>query len=233
MSRASKITLGVTSLLCAATTVGVYFFAEEENDDAERLERRRERELNAKQKANALDFEAQKELRSKLEADQPLSGEIVQGVESKIANLATFARLARKPVYTAQFHRMSSTITPVISKNAPPAAAAYSHAVKANGFIYVSGQIPFTPEGKRLEGTFQEKSEQVIKNALAIVKDSGSSVEKVVKVTVFLTDMSKFAEFNEVYVKYFGEYKPARSCIGVKELPLGLEVEMELIAVEN
>ncbi|KAG7801818.1 hypothetical protein KL944_002886 [Ogataea haglerorum] len=77
MSRASKITLGVTSLLCAATTIGVYLFAEEEND------RRREKELNAKQQANARDFEAQKLLREQLEASQPLSGEIVKGVDSK------------------------------------------------------------------------------------------------------------------------------------------------------
>ncbi|OBA18724.1 uncharacterized protein OGAPODRAFT_6357 [Ogataea polymorpha] len=91
MSRASKITLGVTSLVCAATTIAVYLFAEQENDnlkygpvkDAERMQRRREKELSAKQQANARDFEAQKLLRQQLEASQPLSGEIVEGVDSK------------------------------------------------------------------------------------------------------------------------------------------------------
>ncbi|KAG7809708.1 hypothetical protein KL924_002670 [Ogataea haglerorum] len=146
---------------------------------------------------------------------------------------ASIGRLATKPVYTSQFLRMSSTLTPVISTNAPPAAASYSHAIKANGTIYVSGQIPFTPEGKRVEGTFQEKSDRVIQNVLGVLKDSNSSLEKIVKVTVFLTDMENFGAFNEVYSKYFSSHKPARSCVAVKQLPLGVEVEMEVVALEN
>ncbi|KAH3658786.1 hypothetical protein OGATHE_006512 [Ogataea polymorpha] len=191
------------------------------------MQRRREKELSAKQQANARDFEAQKLLRQQLEASQPLSGEIVEGVDSNIARIAT------KPVYNSQFLRMSSTLTPVISTNAPPAAASYSHAIKANGTIYVSGQIPFTPEGKRVEGTFQEKSDRVIQNVLGVLKDSNSSLEKIVKVTVFLTDMENFGAFNEVYSKYFNTHKPARSCVAVKQLPLGVEVEMEVVALEN
>lgn len=133
-----------------------------------------------------------------------------------------------------QFTRaMSSKVTPVISKNAPPAAASYSHAIKANGFIYVSGQIPYTPDGKPIEGDIQAKADQVIKNALAIVEDSNSKLENIVKVNVFLKDMSNFGKFNEVYSKYFNAHKPARSCVAVADLPLGVEVEMEVIAVEN
>lgn len=121
----------------------------------------------------------------------------------------------------------------VISANAPPAAASYSHAIKANGFIYVSGQIPYTKENKPIEGTFQEKSDQVIKNALAILEDANSNLESIVKVNVFLTDMGNFAKFNEVYSKYFNAHKPARSCVAVSALPLGVEVEMEVVAVEK
>lgn len=128
---------------------------------------------------------------------------------------------------------MSSKVTPVMSKNAPPAAASYSHAMKANGFIYVSGQIPYTPDGKPIEGDIQAKADQVIKNALAIVEDSNSKLENIVKVNIFLKDMSNFGKFNEVYSKYFNVHKPARSCVAVADLPLGVDVEMELIAVEN
>lgn len=128
---------------------------------------------------------------------------------------------------------MSTKVTPVISANAPPAAASYSHAIKANGFIYVSGQIPYTTENKLVDGDFQARSEQVIKNALSIVKDSNSQLENIVKVNIFLTDMNNFGKFNEIYAKYFNAHKPARSCVAVKELPLGVDVEMEVIAVEN
>ncbi|ODV85587.1 hypothetical protein CANARDRAFT_7694 [[Candida] arabinofermentans NRRL YB-2248] len=133
-----------------------------------------------------------------------------------------------------QFVRMSSTkLTAITSANAPPAAAAYSHAIKANGFVYVSGQIPLRPDGSRVEGTLQDRADQVIQNALAILKDSNSSLSNIVKINVFLTDMSNFAAFNEVYVKYFNEHKPARSCVAVSALPLGVDVEMEVVAVEN
>ncbi|ODV93591.1 hypothetical protein PACTADRAFT_51376 [Pachysolen tannophilus NRRL Y-2460] len=127
---------------------------------------------------------------------------------------------------------MSSTLTPVIAKNAPPAAASYSHAIKANGFIYVSGQIPYTIENKPVQGPFQDKAEQVINNVLNILKESNSSLEKIVKVNIFLTDMNNFSDFNNVYSKFFNSHKPARSCVAVKELPLGVDLEMEVIAVE-
>lgn len=128
---------------------------------------------------------------------------------------------------------MSNKVIPVVSKNAPPAAASYSHAIKANGFIYVSGQIPYTPDGKPIEGDIKDKADQVIKNALAIVEDSGSKLENIVKCNIFLKDMSNFGKFNEVYSKYFNAHKPARSCVAVADLPLGVDVEMEVIAVEN
>ncbi|KAI0464554.1 Protein mmf1, mitochondrial [Komagataella kurtzmanii] len=124
-------------------------------------------------------------------------------------------------------------VTTITSTNAPPAAGPYSHAVKANGFVYVSGQIPYTPEGKPVEGTIGDKAAQCLKNVVGILNDSNSSLENIVKVNVFLTDMANFGAFNEAYTKVFSSHKPARSCVAVKQLPLGVDVEVEAIAVEK
>ncbi|CCG21206.1 Mmd1 mitochondrial protein [Candida orthopsilosis Co 90-125] len=132
--------------------------------------------------------------------------------------------------------RFNSSITPVRTSQAPPPAASYSQAVKANGFIYVSGQIPYTTDNKPLpeSSTIQDYAEQAIQNVSAILEASNSSLKHIVKANIFLTDMnSQFGEFNKVYAKYFSEHKPARSCIAVKELPLGVPLEIEAIAVER
>ncbi|EGW35237.1 uncharacterized protein SPAPADRAFT_58442 [Spathaspora passalidarum NRRL Y-27907] len=132
--------------------------------------------------------------------------------------------------------RSNSTITPVRTSQAPPPAASYSQAIKVNGFIYVSGQIPYTPDNKPLpEGaTLAEQAEQVIQNVSNILEASNSSLNHIVKANIFLTDMqAQFGEFNQVYAKYFSEHKPARSCVAVKELPLGVPLEMEVVAVER
>lgn len=99
----------------------------------------------------------------------------------------------------------------------------------------MSGQIPYTPDNKPLENpSIADQAEQVILNVKAILEASNSSLENVVKNTVFLTDMkTQFPEFNTVYAKYFGDYKPARSCVSVKELPLGVPLEMESVALEK
>ncbi|KAK6465520.1 Endoribonuclease L-PSP-domain-containing protein [Scheffersomyces coipomensis] len=139
-------------------------------------------------------------------------------------------------VKSIKMSRSSSTITPVQTANAPPPAASYSQAIKVNGFIYVSGQIPYTPQNKPLPGnpTIQEQAEQVIQNVSNILDASNSSLKHVVKANIFLTDMkNQFAEFNSVYGKYFNEHKPARSCVAVKELPLGVALEMEVVAIEK
>ncbi|EDK42628.1 protein HMF1 [Lodderomyces elongisporus NRRL YB-4239] len=104
------------------------------------------------------------------------------------------------------------------------------------GFIYVSGQIPYTSENKPLpsDSTTADYAEQVIQNVSAILEASNSSLNHIVKANIFLTDMtSQFPEFNKVYAKYFSEHKPARSCVAVKELPLGVPLEMEVVAVEK
>lgn len=104
------------------------------------------------------------------------------------------------------------------------------------GFVYVSGQLPYSIEGKPLPGnpSIGEQAEQLIKNVSNVLEASNSSLNKIVKNTVFLTDMKlQFAEFNQVYAKFFNEHKPSRSCIAVKELPLGAPFEMESIAIEK
>ncbi|CCD22413.1 isoleucine biosynthesis protein MMF1 NDAI_0A02550 [Naumovozyma dairenensis CBS 421] len=129
--------------------------------------------------------------------------------------------------------RTMTTLTPVTTKLAPPAAASYSQAMKANNFVYVSGQIPYTPENKPVEGSISDKAEQVFQNVRNILEASNSSLDKIVKVNVFLADINNFKEFNGVYAKYFNTHKPARSCVAVKALPLNVDLEVEVIAVEK
>ena len=104
-----------------------------------------------------------------------------------------------------------------------------SQAKALPSIIYVSGQIPATASGELVNGTIQERTAQCIKNIKAILEEADSSLEKVVKVNVFLTDMKNFAPMNEEYAKWFTT-KPARSCVAVYQLPLGVEVEIECIA---
>ncbi len=116
------------------------------------------------------------------------------------------------------------------TKNAPAAIGPYSQAMVVNGFVYTSGQIPINPATGAIETQdLKEQAEQVIKNLIAVLDASGSSIEKAVKTTCFLTDMNDFAAFNEVYAKYFTG-KPARSCVEVSALPKGSRVEIEVIA---
>lgn len=124
-------------------------------------------------------------------------------------------------------------LSPAIFHHLPPSAYNLPH-TNPIGFVYVSGQIPYTPENKPLENpTIAQQAERVLENVKAVLEASNSSLEHVVKNTVFLTDMDQFAEFNSVYVKYFNTHKPARSCVAVKQLPLGVPLEMESIAIEK
>jgi 2-iminobutanoate/2-iminopropanoate deaminase len=120
----------------------------------------------------------------------------------------------------------------ISTNNAPAAIGPYSQAVEANGTLYISGQIPVNPAiGKIVEGSISEQTEQVIANIKAILAEAGLKLENVVKSTVFLADMSLFAEMNEVYKKHYIDNPPARSTIEVKGLPMGALVEIETIAV--
>jgi 2-iminobutanoate/2-iminopropanoate deaminase len=114
---------------------------------------------------------------------------------------------------------------------APPALGPYSHAVRAGGFVFVSGQGPFQPDGSGvLEGTLQEQSRLTIENLKRVLAAADATLADVVKTTVFLTDMDQFQNFNKVYREYFGENSPARSCIQAAALPGGIQVEIEAIA---
>ena len=120
----------------------------------------------------------------------------------------------------------------ISTENAPKAIGPYSQAVCFGDFVFTSGQIPLDPvTGMVVEGGIAEQAEQVMKNLGAVLTASGSDYTKAIKTTCFLADMSDFAAFNEVYAKYFIG-KPARSCVAVKELPKGVKVEVEVIAVK-
>ena len=118
----------------------------------------------------------------------------------------------------------------VATEKAPKALGPYSQGYVHNGVLYTAGQIAINPEVNDVEATtIEAQTEQVCKNLGEVLKEAGTSVDKVLKTTCFLADMSDFAAFNEVYGKYFTS-KPARSCVAVKTLPKGVLCEVELIA---
>jgi 2-iminobutanoate/2-iminopropanoate deaminase len=121
----------------------------------------------------------------------------------------------------------------VSTDRAPGAIGPYSQAVKANGFVFCSGQIPINPESGAVEGeTVAEQTELVLTNVRNLLEGAGTHLQNVVKTTVFLADMSYFKEMNEVYSNFFTELPPARSTVAVKELPLSVKVEIEVIALD-
>lgn len=120
----------------------------------------------------------------------------------------------------------------IYTDQAPAAIGPYSQAIKIENTLYTSGQIPVDPtNGKVISTEITEQAQQVMKNLQAVLEEGGSNLNSVIKTTCFLTDMADFAAFNEVYGSYFGDHKPARSCVAVKELPLNVRVEVEAISV--
>lgn len=120
----------------------------------------------------------------------------------------------------------------ISTQRGPKAIGPYSQAIRANGFIFVSGQGSMDPAtGQTVEGDIARQTERTLENAKGIVEAAGSSLEKVVKVTVFLKDMNDFAAMNEIYSRYFPVGPPARSTVEVVRLPRDLRVEIELIAL--
>ncbi|KYK58598.1 protein HMF1 [Drechmeria coniospora] len=140
----------------------------------------------------------------------------------------------------------------IFTKNAPAPVGPYSQAVKTPTAIYCSGQIPLTPQGTMVEGSIADMTKQCCENLGAVLEEAGSSLAKVVKCNIFISDMAHFAvcflrclerhhlhrgwpadlrqEMNSVYEKYF-PHKPARSCVAVKTLPKNVDVEIEAIAL--
>ena len=115
--------------------------------------------------------------------------------------------------------------------NAPGAIGPYSQAVKAGGFVFCSGQIPIDPAtGEFVSEDVAEQTEQVLKNLSAVLKAAGTSLDNVVKTTVFLADMNDFTAMNDVYAKFFSEHKPARATVQAARLPRDARVEIECVA---
>ena len=118
----------------------------------------------------------------------------------------------------------------ISTSNAPQAIGPYSQGFVSNGFVYTSGQIAIDPQSGNIVGDdITAQADRVCRNVLAILEAGGSSAEKVIKTTCFLSDMNNFAAFNEIYAKYFTG-KPARSCVAVKTLPKNVLCEVEAIA---
>ncbi|MCK4831221.1 MAG: RidA family protein [Anaerolineales bacterium] len=122
--------------------------------------------------------------------------------------------------------------TVISTDQAPAAVGPYSQAIIAGEFVFTAGQIPMDPAtGRLLEGDIQEQTRQVLSNVKAVLQAAGTSLDKVVKVTVFLQDMGDFKAMNEVYAEFFVKEPPARSAIQAAALPLGVGVEIEAIAL--
>ncbi|HWX54479.1 MAG TPA: RidA family protein [Verrucomicrobiae bacterium] len=127
---------------------------------------------------------------------------------------------------------MSFTREVVSTPNAPKAIGPYSQAIKANGFVFISGQVAFDPAtGNLIDGGIEQQTEQVMKNLSAILAAAGSTWEKVVKTTVFLKNMSEFAQMNQTYEKFCKNAPPARSSVEVARLPKDVSVEIDVIAL--
>lgn len=117
------------------------------------------------------------------------------------------------------------------TENAPKAVGPYSQAIQAGDFVYVSGQIPLDPAtGTVVTGGIEAETERALLNAKAILETVGATFNQVVKTTVFLADMNDFAAMNGVYASFFTDHKPARAAFQVAKLPLGVAVEIEMVA---
>lgn len=120
----------------------------------------------------------------------------------------------------------------VQTDSAPKAIGPYSQAIKANGFVFASGQIPLDPATMQIvEGGIREQTERVMNNLSAVLQAAGSSLDRVVKTTVFLADLADFADMNETYGRFFGEAPPARSTVQVSRLPRDVRIEIDVIAL--
>ncbi len=119
----------------------------------------------------------------------------------------------------------------VQTPNAPAAIGPYSQAMIANGMVFTSGQIALMPSGEMVTGDVREQCAQVLANLKAVLEAAGSSLDKVVKTTIFLDNMDDFGAVNELYGQAFGEHKPARSTVAVQTLPKNALVEIDAVAL--
>ncbi|BBG66324.1 endoribonuclease L-PSP [Hydrogenimonas sp.] len=121
----------------------------------------------------------------------------------------------------------------VQTNEAPQAIGPYSQAIKTGEFIFTSGQIALTPDGVMVQNDVRLQTAQVMRNLKAVLEAAGSSLQSVVKTTIYLADMDDFSAVNEIYEEWFADHKPARSTVAVKTLPKNALVEIECIALED
>ena len=116
------------------------------------------------------------------------------------------------------------------TNEAPKAIGIYSQGIKSDNFVFTSGQIPINPEsGKLIKGDFKSEVKQVLINLNGVLKGGGSSLQQAIKLTVFLTDLSHFAQVNEIFNEFFPDNPPARSAVQVSALPMNARVEIEAV----
>ena len=120
----------------------------------------------------------------------------------------------------------------ISTEKAPAAIGPYSQAIEANGFVFASGQIPVDPETGVIPEGIEAQAEQVMKNMKNLLEAAGTSIDQVVKTSVFIKNMDDFATINVIYAKYFEKDCPARSCVEIARLPKDVLLEMEAIAVK-
>ncbi len=127
---------------------------------------------------------------------------------------------------------MSIERTIIATEEAPGAVGPYSQGIAADGFVFTAGQIPINPASGKVEATtIEDQTRQVLANVDAVLRAAGSGLDRVVKITVFMTDLADFQAMNGVYAEFFPAGPPARSAVQVVALPLGVQVEMEAVAL--
>ena len=138
---------------------------------------------------------------------------------------------AHTELHRQEIARKMAQIAAVHTDDAPGALGPYSQAIVTDGWIFCSGQIAIDPAtGSLVEGDVRVQSEQVLRNLKAVLQAAGGSLQTVVKTTVYLSDMSLFADMNAVYAKHFGDHRPARATVAAGGLPRGVDVEIEVVA---
>jgi len=120
---------------------------------------------------------------------------------------------------------------PIETPHAPAPAGHYSQAMVHSGLVYIAGQLPIDPEtGEKVLGTIEEQTEQVLRNVEAILKAAGSSLDRILRATVYISDIELWGRVNEVYARILGDHRPARVVVPTRELHFGFKIEMEAIA---